>query len=381
MRNKTVKRRIFISNALMILVTLFLVVSINFVVIKVYGELIEKEFLAVIDMLKTTGDIKTVIEEWTIHKKSFLALFVIDGIICVIIWMVVSAIFTGNLVKNIMEPLRQLDKGILRIKNNKIDEPVIYSGEVEFENVCKGFNELQVHLLMEKNKNLKYEKARTEMIAGISHDLRTPLTAIKGSIKAILDGVVNEEEQKKQFLIAACNRTNEMDKMLSQLIYISKLETGNMLFDIKRINFKEFISSYIENMWEYCSREEIEIEINWDVEYQYVKIDTMQFRRILDNLLENSKKYAVKRPVKIKISAFEKDESVIICFEDNGTGVEEDNLETIFEQFYREDESRNKQKGNGLGLHIVKCLIEAMDGKVWAENREGLAVFMELKKG
>ena len=110
-----------------------------------------------------------------------------------------------------MEPLDALSAGAKRIKNNDLGQNIIYVGEQEFEEVCETFNEMQQHILQEQEKNRKYEKARTDMIAGISHDLRTPLTAIRGTIKGLMDGVAATPELQNKFLQATYRRSGDMD--------------------------------------------------------------------------------------------------------------------------------------------------------------------------
>ena len=162
---------------------------------------------------------------------------------------------------------------------------------MEFENVCDTFNEMQKHILREQEKNRKYEKARTDMIAGISHDLRTPLTAIRGTIKNYV--------QAKQGI----------------------METGK----------EELVEE----------TKEITAE---------VAVDPEQLQRIFDNLLENSRKYGETVPLKMKIDLGKTPGGILIRLSDNGVGVPEDKLPYIFDEFYRADESRNKKEGNGLGL-------------------------------
>ena len=103
--------------------------------------------------------------------------------------------------------------------------------------------------------------------------------------------------------------------------------------------------------------------------------------RIFDNLLENSRKYAEVQPIQISISGKETEQEVLLRFADNGQGVPEEKLASIFEEFYRTDASRKKKEGNGLGLYIVKNLIESMGGQVWAKNEAGLAIYIQLPKG
>ena len=202
MEKGTVKRRIFLSNALMVLVTLLIFLAINLAVVKIYAESVEKELKTSIEDLidgsgtsnfsdsdnvkyqhkdgrELLGDLDDFLESWTIHRNEFILLFGADGIICILVLLLISQIFTRNLEKNIMEPLDLLAQGADRIRHND--------------------NHMQEHILREQEKNRKYEKARTDMIAGISHDLRTPLTAIRGTIKGLMDGIAATPEMQEKF--------------------------------------------------------------------------------------------------------------------------------------------------------------------------------------
>lgn len=381
MKKQTVKKRIFISNALVILVSFILVFLINVGVIKLYWESIERNWQTSMESMIETASIGDVLEDWTLHQQSFYILLLVDMLVCVAVWIMVSLIFTRKLTAQIMEPLNALGQGAERIRRNELTEDIYYQGDAEFEEICQTFNDMQAHILAEQEKNRKYEKARTEMIAGISHDLKTPLTAIRGSIKGILDGVIREESQKEKFLQTAYRRTGDMDSLLNQLFYVSKLETGNMPLHLQKIDLFTWISKYLDGKQKILSSEEVEFVKELEQVSETAEIDPEQLQRILDNLLENSRKYGNVLPVKIKITLQEKEDGFLLCFADNGQGVPEDKLEHIFDEFYRADESRNKKEGNGLGLYIVKNLIESMGGHVWAENHSGLAVYMKLPKG
>lgn len=384
MKKNTVRRRIFLSNACMVIVALGMMLLVNLGVVKVYWETIEKDWKTSVESMADSHDVEDMLEEWTVHQKSFYVLFVVDVSACVVILICVSSLFTGALVRHFMRPLDALDRGAKRIQENHLTEEIVYHGDVEFEEICNTFNEMQGHLLEEQEKNRKYEKARTEMIAGISHDLRTPLTAIKGTIKGLLDGVVKEPEQQNKFLQTAYRRTEDMDVLLNQLFYLSKLDTGNMPIYLQKTELPAFLEKYVEGKRETLNMEEVELTFESrlpDEEDQTVQIDLEQFQRILDNLLENSRKYAEVHPLKVQITLEQAGENLRVCFKDNGQGVPEKKLEFIFDEFYRADESRNKKDGNGLGLYIVKSLIEAMGGQVRAENNNGLNICMELPKG
>ena len=203
MEKGTVKRRIFISNTIMVLVTLIIFLLINVFVIKVYSEIIEEEFKASVEQVENVNEIENLLKDFTVYRNDFFLIFGMDGILCIAILVIISQFFTKNLTDHIMAPLDALAAGVKRIRDNELAQNIEYTGEIEFENVCSAFNDMQEAILTEQEKNRKYEKARTDMIAGISHDLRTPLTAIRGTIKGLMDGVVSRPEQQKKFLEAA----------------------------------------------------------------------------------------------------------------------------------------------------------------------------------
>ena len=381
MGKRTVRRRIFLSNALMVLVTLAIFLVINVGVIKIYAEYVEEELRTSAEKIVNEDELHDLVEDFTIHKNEFILLFLADGVLCIAVLVIMSQIFTGNLVKHIMEPLDELAAGAKRIKENDLTEDINYSGDIEFENVCDTFNKMQKHILREQEKNRKYEKARTDMIAGISHDLRTPLTAIRGTIKGLMDGIASTPEKQDRFLETAYRRTGEMDLLLNQLFYLSKIETGNMPITLRKIEISSFIKNYVQakqGLME-TGKEEL-VEETKEITAE-VAVDPEQLQRIFDNLLENSRKYGEKVPLKMKIGLRKTPGGILIRFSDNGVGVPENKLPHVFDEFYRVDESRNKKEGNGLGLYIVKYLIEVMGGTVRAENEDGFVVSMELPLG
>lgn len=378
MERRSVKKRIFISNALMVSVTLVTFLMINVLVIKIYSEIIETELRTSVAQGIDGDGLDDWLKDWTVRRNGFLLLFGADGLVCILVLVLISQIFTKNLTSHIMEPLNVLAEGAARIKDNDLTQDVVYAGDAEFENVCSAFNDMRESLLQEQEKIRKYEKARTDMIAGISHDLRTPLTAVRGTIKGLIDGVAVSEKQRERFLEAAYRRTGDMDMLLNKLFDLSKIETGNIPLSLQTIDISAFIRNYADTKREFAERDGEEITVAADDVGAQVSADPVQLIRILDNLLENSRKYADQLPLKIKISLKTKASGVCICFSDNGAGVPEEKLPHIFEEFYRGDESRNKTKGNGLGLYIVKYLIEAMGGTVSAESENGLRIYMEL---
>lgn len=309
---------------------------------------------------------------------TILILLLIDGIFCIVALLLISQIFTKRLIEHITNPLDALSKGAKRMKEGNFSEPVKYKGDIEFEYVCEAFNEMQEHITEANAEKESYEKMRVEMVAGISHDLRTPLTAIRGTIKGLKDGVAATPELREKFLDTAYRRTIEMDRLLERLFYFSKLETGNMPLFFEKTEWSEYLEAYVKRYELLIENESIKIKIKDVKKGLFSNVDREQMNRILDNILENSKKYAETDKLEIIINIFEEHAYVVLEIADNGCGVSEDKLPHIFVQFFRGDESRNIREGNGLGLYIVKYLVNAMGGLVDAENRSGLTIRIKL---
>lgn len=319
-------------------------------------------------------------------KSSFLTLiiaFLVAGVSAIAILLWLASFFTKKMTRVVMEPLEKLIDGAERIKEGNLTEEIVYSGEKEFENVCQTFNAMQYTILKEKEQRIKNEKARTEMVAGISHDLRTPLTSIQGYIKGVLDGVANTEEKRTRYLRTAYASTKDMNVLLQKLFDFSRMESGQMIFHKVPVEIAEYVQSYIAQKEEL--EEDFPVKFSFSKEkevFSDILVDVEQVQRILDNLLENSRKYAKVTPVEIMVDVLEEEHYQIVSWKDNGQGVPEEKLDRIFEQFYRCDEARS-EKGSGVGLYVVRYIMKQHGGRVEARNNHGLEVrliFPERKK-
>lgn len=380
MKKQTVKRRIFRSNMLTVAVTLLLLLLINFTGIKVYWEEIENQWENTLEQRAAEAAITDVIEDWTIHRNGFYVLLMWDGALCVGVLILVNAIFTRQLIRHMTIPLEALEQGARRIQEGDLTTAVSYEGDLEFELLCEAFNQMQAHILQEQEKNKRYEKARTDMIAGISHDLRTPLTAVRGTLKGLLDGIVSAREQQSRFLNVAYNRTGDMERLLRQLFELSRLETGNIPLTMQRINVTSCVSQYVQEKQESLKEGEEIFTSELPETDLFAELDLEQLYRMFDNLFDNSRKYGVSGSLHMDLKVTGGGGWVQLCFSDQGPGVPEEKLPYIFEEFYRADEARSGAGGNGLGLYIVKYLTEAMGGTVWAESGPGFSVYMKFRE-
>lgn len=312
----------------------------------------------------------------------FLCVLVLAGIAAIAVILLLASFFTRKMNRLVMEPVELLVAGAERIRDGNLNEEIRYEGEAEFEHVCRTFNAMQHTILEDQRQREKNEKARTDMVTGISHDLRTPLTSIRGYIKGVLDGVADTDEKKALYLQTAYESTEDMNALLQKLFDFSRMESGQMPFHMVHADLAEFTSAWTAQK-EVLKSRQIHLSFMQEKEVMpEVPMDVDQVPRIFDNLLENSVKYAGVSPLEIRIQVFEQTgekPGVIVEWKDNGHGVPEEKLPQIFERFYRCDESRS-EKGGGIGLYVVKYIMERHGGSAKAENDGGLKIQLFFPK-
>lgn len=312
----------------------------------------------------------------------FLCVLVLAGIAAIAVILLLASFFTRKMNRLVMEPVELLVAGAERIRDGNLNEEIRYEGEAEFEHVCRTFNAMQHTILEDQRQREKNEKARTDMVTGISHDLRTPFTSIRGYIKGVLDGVADTDEKKALYLQTAYESTEDMNALLQKLFDFSRMESGQMPFHMVYADLAEFTSAWTAQK-EVLKSRQIHLSFMQEKEVMpEVPMDVDQVPRIFDNLLENSVKYAGVSPLEIRIQVFEQTgekPGVIVEWKDNGHGVPEEKLPQIFERFYRCDESRS-EKGGGIGLYVVKYIMERHGGSAKAENDGGLKIQLFFPK-
>ncbi len=301
-------------------------------------------------------------------------------LVAILVIILLSRFFSKKLIDRFLVPVRKLTDGAKRIQQGNFEEMIYYSGSNEFALLCGTFNDMQESLRREIEKNAVYRQSRIEMIAGISHDLRTPLTSIKGYIKGMIDGVANTPQKQRMYLETAYEKASEMDVLLQQLFLFSRLETGNLPLTRQKVSLDGYLR-------EYCARNQDAFALR-GARLRYVsydqqaeaRIDLDQMNRVFNNIIDNSIKYKVRETVKITISLYRASEEALISVKDDGGGVPEENLPYIFESYYRiHDRNGRMDEGSGLGLSIVKYIVEAHGGRLQARNREGLEILIYLK--
>jgi len=310
------------------------------------------------------------------HQSEALMLsLLLSGVTAIVVIVLLNLLFTRYQVRKLLQPVDTLTQAARRVEAGDFTQPVDYRGRDEFSSVCAAFNRMQEHLLAERERGAAYERARTDLVAGISHDLRTPLTSVKGYIKGLRDGVAQTPERQRQYLEIAYRKACSMDVLLQRLFYFSRLETGNLPLFLEQTDLGEFAERFRREVREELEQTGGQIVLTAAPGGHPVSIDQEQIYRVLNNLKDNALRYAEAAPLVLTVAVERRDGWEHIRFSDNGRGVPEEALPHLFEQFWREDQARSAKggEGAGLGLYIVKYIVEAHGGTIQVKNDGGLA--------
>ena len=217
-------------------------------------------------------------------------------------------------------------------------------------------------------------------MSGISHDLRTPLTSVKGYLKGMRDGVANTPEKREQYLEVAYRKSCEMERLLQRLFYFSKLETGNLPLFLSDADLWDFVAQFVREARQELAPSGGQVALRGVPAPHPVRIDPEQLLRVLNNLKDNAVRYSGASPLVLTLTVWRQRDRECIRFADNGQGVPEDQLPHLFEQFWRGDQARSSRggEGSGLGLYIVKHIVEAHGGTIQARNDHGLVFEIAL---
>ena len=303
-------------------------------------------------------------------KDLFLSAFII---------LIFTALAIGLwLYRSIATPLVKLKKATQNIKEGNLDFVLDVEGNDEFSQLCQDFEEMRRRLKESTEEKNLIEKENKELISNISHDLKTPITAVKGYVEGIMDGVADTPEKMDRYVRTIYNKTNEMDHLINELTFYSKIDTNRIPYTFSKLNVEDYFSDCAEEVGLELETKGIELVYANYVENDVVVIaDGEQIRRVIHNIIGNAIKYMDKKRGIIQIRVKDVGDFIQVEIEDNGKGIGAKDLPYIFDRFYRTDISRNSSKGgSGIGLSIVKKILEDHGGKVWATSREGIGTIM-----
>ncbi len=214
---------------------------------------------------------------------------------------------------------------------------------------------------------------RSQFIADISHELKTPIFAAQGYVYTLLDGAVEDEEVRYKFLKKSANNLDFLDKLVKDLLELTQIETGNIVLMNDHFDLVKLVDEVIDDFGQYAKKAELSIKRSKKPPSSIVYADFIRIRQVIQNLISNAIKYN-SAAGKIRIKIIDNIESVEVQIADTGIGIPKEDIPQIFKRFYRVDKSRTKIKNrasNGLGLAIVKHLLGIHNSTITVKSKIG----------
>ncbi len=321
------------------------------------------------------------VNQWLPELKQLVVQFILAMIF---ILFLTACIFTTWIYRSIVQPIKELRQATEKIKSGNLDFQVVASSNDEMGQLCTDFEKMRQRLKESAEEKIRFDNENRELISNISHDLKTPITSIKGYVEGIMDGVADTPEKMERYLKTVYNKTNDMQRLIDELTFYSKIDTNRIPYNFRKINVSDYFGDCAEEVGLDLGAKNIVFQYaNYVDENVMVIADPEQIRRVVNNIIGNSCKYFDKSQCFINMRIKDVGDFIQVEIEDNGKGIAAKDIPYIFDRFYRTDSSRNSSKGgSGIGLSIVRKIMEDHGGKVWASSKEGTGtvVYFVLRK-
>ena len=309
----------------------------------------------------------------------------IDIIISVLLILLLTAgMLTIWNYRSIITPIKKLEMATQNIKEGNLDFTLEIDSNDEIGELCQNFEEMRQRLKDSAEEKLASEKENRVLISNIAHDLKTPITAVKGYSEGLMDGVADTPEKRDKYIKTIYNKANEMDLLLNELTLYSKIDTNRIPYNFSKINVMEYFDDCVEEIGLDLEAKNIGLSyFNYAGDDVQIIADPEQLKRVIHNIINNSIKYLDKPKGFINIRVKDVGDFIQVEIEDNGKGIAKKDLPYIFDRFFRADTSRNSATGgSGIGLSIVRKIIEDHGGKIWATSKEetGTIMYFVLRK-
>lgn len=310
---------------------------------------------------------------------------ILDAVFCVVlILLLTAATICIWIYQGIVNPINKLKVATQNIKEGNLDFTIETEQKDEIGDLSRSFEEMRQRLKESSEEKLEAEKENKMLIRNISHDLKTPITAIKGYAEGIIDGVADTPEKQEKYIRTIYNKTNEMTTLINELTLYSQIDTNRIPYNFAKINVADYFSDCVEEVGLDLEAKDIGLSyFNYADSNVQIIADPEQLGRVVHNIINNSVKYLDKPKGLINIRIKDVGDFIQVEIEDNGKGIGAKDLPYIFDRFYRTDESRNSATGgSGIGLSIVKKIIEDHGGKIWATSKlaTGTVMYFVLRK-
>lgn len=297
-----------------------------------------------------------------------------------VILILTSALITAWVNQDIYKPIKELSIAMRKIAEGDFDYRLPDKQEGEIGHLHDNYEQMRLQLKENAEEKMQNEKKSKELVSNISHDLKTPITSIKGYVEGIMDGVADTPEKIDKYIKTIYNKANDMDRLINELTTYSGIDSNKIPYHFHVLNIADYFQDCVEEVGLDLEQKDIQLNYtNLAPADTCIVADPEQLKKVINNIISNSVKYMGHDKGIIDIRILDEGESVRIEIEDNGKGIAAKDIGNIFERFYRTDSSRNSlQGGSGIGLSIVKKIIEDHGGYVWATSKEGEGTCMHF---
>lgn len=284
-----------------------------------------------------------------------------------IIWLsVLSAVILSSIVayhfakKILIKPLSEINNAAKKLAQGEVEKRVYIDSQDEIGDLAESFNIMAESLE-------KVDTVRREFISNVSHEIRSPITSIKGFVTGIIDGVI-PRDRENYYLNIVNDEVSRLSRLVTDLLDISSMESGKFNLNIIKMDINEIITLCTLNLEGKIKEKNIKVDVIFNKNHEYCLGDRDRIIQVVTNILENAIKYGREQGGRIQIETYAKGEHIYVSIFNNGPNIPREDINKIWERFYKTDKSRTNKISTGLGLSIVRLILTQHNQDIWVNN-------------
>jgi len=370
---RSIKGRFIRTNIMMVIISAVLIFVVSLLLLFIFSLSRPDGFVHIIQRFEEIfhGDFQ---------RKNELTLYLFAWSVLVGGMVLLTCIMLSiNLSRSVLAPIQELRDAAINIAEGNLDFEVMACEDRELNALCQSFDEIRKKLKASAEQQYQNKEERNMLMANLSHDMRTPVTTIKGYLEGIKDGVADTPEKQSRYLDTIYSKTLILERLLDNMTEYSELELGRMQYAFEYVDLTAYLKDLVEDYKRDIELADLKFEFSLLDEPLTIVADRSKLKRVLDNLISNAVKYNRKNGT-VSLTTETDQKGALIKISDSGSGIKSDDLNKFFDGFYRGDASRSNIKGNGLGLTIARQIINSHRGKIWmkSEKNVGTEVYIYL---
>lgn len=329
-------------------------------------------------VLTTTGIV--MLNIWMLTQVMFISSAYLSITSSVLIFAGLAALGVGYFItRSMTDRLGTLSEGAERIARGDLTTRVEVRGRDEISRLTQSFNAMAQDLQAVDEEKAKLEQTRRNLVAWVSHDLRTPLASMRLMLEALVDNIVKDPETQKRYLDNTLNEIHNLDQLIDSLFELAQLDIKDIPLDYMTFSLSELLSDIVSSFSAKLERKQIKLTCTIHPQADIITAAPDKIQRVLVNLLDNAIKYTPAGH-NIRVTTSPAPPHIHVTVANTGVTIPEEQLPKLFDSFYRGEKSRRQtdgERGAGLGLAIARGFVEAHGGRIWAasENNETSITF------